>query len=151
MIDTQCEYNTRGDLLSIHLQITPTAKPRMTQSDRWKKRPCTQKYWEYKDALQTAITQIDPQGAIVAALLRGDCEIEFAMPVPVSASKKRRVALFDQPHTQKPDLDNLLKGFFDAVLPDDDSGIWQLRGARKIWGTDGCIKIKIVAGNTFSD
>ena len=29
----------------ITLNITPVAKPRMTQSDKWKKRPIVEKYW----------------------------------------------------------------------------------------------------------
>ena len=34
----------------ITLNIIPVAKPRMTQSDKWKKRPATEKYWKYKDS-----------------------------------------------------------------------------------------------------
>ena len=36
----------------ITLNIVHVAKPRMTQSDKWKKRPATTKYWKYKDDLK---------------------------------------------------------------------------------------------------
>ena len=36
----------------ITLNIVPVAKPRMTQSDKWKKRPATDKYWKFKDDLK---------------------------------------------------------------------------------------------------
>ena len=43
-------------------------------------------------------------------------------------------------HTQKPDLDNLLKAVFDAHLS-DDSGIHTIGGVSKIWGLKGRISI----------
>ena len=37
---------------NISINIQPVAKPRMTRSDRWKKRPVVLKYWQFKDALK---------------------------------------------------------------------------------------------------
>ena len=37
---------------SMSINIQPVAKPRMTRSDRWKKRPVVLKYWQFKDALK---------------------------------------------------------------------------------------------------
>ena len=54
-IDTKKERLTadgQSVLPHITLNIVPVAKPRMTQSDKWKKRPVVQKYWKYKDDLK---------------------------------------------------------------------------------------------------
>jgi Holliday junction resolvase RusA-like endonuclease len=44
-----------------------------------------------------------------------------------------------RPHQSKPDIDNLLKGFMDALL-DEDARIWKVR-VSKIWGYEGEIEI----------
>ena len=62
------------------------------------------------------------------------------MPMPKSWSGKKQKEMDRQPHQQKPDLDNLLKGLGDAVY-DDDSGIHQIE-ARKIWGKQGMLIIE---------
>ena len=36
----------------ITLNILPVAKPRMTQRDKWQKRPVVEKYWRYKEDLK---------------------------------------------------------------------------------------------------
>jgi Holliday junction resolvase RusA-like endonuclease len=45
--------------------------------------------------------------------------IEFHIAMPVSWSKKKRVAMAGQYHQQKPDIDNLLKAYMDAFHTDD--------------------------------
>lgn len=49
-----------------------------------------------------------------------------------SWSRKKKNELFGQPHMQKPDVDNLLKAFMDAIVP-DDSTVWHLGGPKKLW------------------
>lgn len=44
---------------------------------------------------------------------------------------------------KKPDVDNLGKAIFDAVLP-DDSGVWDIR-MTKVWAETGSIEIKETA------
>jgi Holliday junction resolvase RusA-like endonuclease len=46
-----------------------------------------------------------------------------------------------RPHQSKPDIDNLLKGFMDALL-EDDARIWEVK-ASKLWGVNGSIKVQI--------
>ena len=36
----------------IYIPVTPVSKPRMTQRDKWKKRPCVLRYRAYCDALR---------------------------------------------------------------------------------------------------
>ena len=105
--------------------ITPLAKPRMTHRDRWAKRPCVTKYWAFKDECKAA-------GVTV---MSGDI-VTFYIPIPKSRKKKIQPLT---PHTQRPDIDNLLKALFDAVLP-EDSHIHTIT-AIKVWDDTGAIEI----------
>ena len=69
-------------------------------------------------------------------------EITFVMPFPISYTQKQRKELDGHPHRYKPDLDNLVKGFMDC-FGKDDSGVHEFY-ARKIWGKDGKIILKVV-------
>lgn len=109
--------------------ITAVPKPRMTQSDKWKKRPCVVRYFEYKDQLRE-----------LGCDLSDRFEVIFYMPMPKSWSKKKKKEMYAKPHQQKPDLDNLVKGLKDAVL-DDDSTVYQTH-AKKYWSYEGFIKIR---------
>lgn len=88
------------------------------------------RYWEYKDRLK---------------LLWGDREVPdklnliFVLPMPKSWSGKKRLAMKGQPCQSKPDIDNLVKGWMDALL-DDDARIWSIQ-ASKVWGETGSIEL----------
>jgi len=110
--------------------ITPVPKPRMTQSDRWNKRPSVLRYFAFKDECKLKKVKFGEYG----------CSFTFVMPMPNTWNKKKRESMCGRPHTQKPDIDNLLKALFDAVF-EDDSHIWQIGGVMKIWGDEGFIKI----------
>jgi len=107
----------------IILDIAPVAKPRMTQRDRWKKRPATIKYWAYKDAVHAAL----PKGY----RLPDEADITFFVPMAPSWSKKKKSELMGQPHRQRPDIDNYLKALLDVIY-EDDACVWSVR-MRKIW------------------
>ena len=91
----------------ITLNIVPVAKPRMTQSDKWKKRPATEKYWKYKDDLKLLCFLCRWQP-------KDDLDVKFVLPMPNSWSERKKKKMDGQPHKQRPDLDNLIKGFKDA-------------------------------------
>ena len=63
--------------------ISPVSKPRMTRSDRWKKRPCVIKYWDYKTRLQA---QLDMYGVVIDDVIK----VKFGVPMPKSWSKKKK-------------------------------------------------------------
>ena len=108
--------------------ITPVPKPRMTKSDRWKKRDCVQRYWDFKDEIKEAMPS-----------LPDSYHVFFIMPMPKSWAKKKKAAMEFQPHRQKPDKDNLEKALLDA-LHTDDSHVWDGR-VTKIWGYKGQIVV----------
>lgn len=113
--------------------IVPVAKPRQTQSDRWKKRPVVMRYRAFCDDLRARNCTFPESGSHVV----------FHMPMPASWSKKKRSEMLGQPHQQKPDVDNLAKALLDAVL-DDDSGVWDMRTTKR-WSEIGYIEIRILA------
>lgn len=110
--------------------ITPIPKPRMTRADKWKKRPAVLRYWAFKDECILNKITLQSEGASVT----------FIMPMPKSWSVKKSLTFLGKPHTQKPDLDNLLKALQDALF-DDDSGIHSIT-IKKIWGDTGAIIIE---------
>lgn len=110
--------------------VVPVPKPRMTQRDKWQKRPAVMRYRAFCDDLRARKCTFPESGSHVI----------FHMPMPASWSKKKRTEMLGQPHRQKPDVDNLTKAVLDAVLK-DDSGVWDMR-TTKIWSDIGCIEIR---------
>lgn len=111
--------------------ITPVPKPRMTQRDKWKRRPVVLRYFAFKDQVRDSGLTIPTSG----------CQVLFIMPMAKSWSKQKKLIMEGQAHEQKPDLDNLLKALGDALF-DDDSVIWDIR-VTKVWGREGKIKVRI--------
>lgn len=64
----------------------------MTRSDKWKKRPATDKYWQFKDKVREANIE-----------LYNGCTITFHISMPVSWSNKKRDSMRFQYHEQKVD------------------------------------------------
>jgi Holliday junction resolvase RusA-like endonuclease len=112
--------------------VTPVAKPRMTRRDKWQVRPQVAQYRAFCDELRLkgfSGQDIDPAG----------CHILFVFPMPAYWSHKKKNLMVGTPHQQRPDLDNLVKGLWDAVF-DDDSWIYYM-SAEKRWGWYGKIEI----------
>ncbi len=108
--------------------IDPVAKPRMTQRDKWKKRPATIRYWAFKDDVKKAGVFIPESGA----------HITFHMPIP-KGKKPEYKERIGKPHQIKPDKDNLEKALLDAIF-DEDCRIWDSR-VTKVWSDVGMIEI----------
>ena len=115
----------------------PVAKPRQTQRDRWRKRPCVVKYRKWADIARESfyksyislgartvrtskqlretpiraehLLKIDPVRVIITAF--------FAFPK--TYPKKKREGLKGKPHRLKPDGDNVLKAVSDALFKQD--------------------------------
>ena len=109
--------------------IEPIGAPRMTQRDRWKKRPVVLRYHAYRDAVRVCRVAVPDSGA----------HVTFVLPMPASWSKAKREAHIWQPHRQRPDVDNLAKALLDAVY-DEDCRVHDLR-VSKIWGERGMIVV----------
>lgn len=120
---------------TFEFRVVPVPKPRQTRSDKWKQRPCVVAYREFADALRSAAAAerftMPEAGAVVV----------FRLPMPKSWSEAKRNRMHGQPHRQKPDVDNLLKAFLDALC-DDDCAIWNV-AAQKRWSDDPRISVTL--------
>jgi len=115
----------------MRIELAPFPKPRMTQSDKWKKRPVVVKYWNWKSSLQEYGINFDS----------GQVDVIFFVPMPKSWTKKKCLEMDGKPHQSRPDIDNYLKALFDAVCS-EDSHIHKVT-ARKVWSTKGMIELKL--------
>lgn len=117
-------------------EITPVPKPRQTQSDKWKKRPCVLKYRSFADEVRRLKINIKPGDAIT-----------FFIPMPKSWSAKKKKEMNLTPHETTPDIDNFLKAILDACHKDDSHIHW-LGELFKLWAYSGSI---IVNRNIYRD
>lgn len=106
--------------------VTPVAKPRMTQRDKWKKRAVVQRYWGFKDAVRASGLKIP----------RGGSHVIFLIPLPKSVAASKRIEFYGHPHLKRPDVDNLLKGLLDALF-EEDREIWDIRSSKIWWPSAG--------------
>lgn len=118
------------------LPIAPIGKPRMTQRDKWKKRPCVMRYRAFCDELRLRMGKLpeDPDTLFVRAF--------FAMPK--SWSKVKKEAMDGQRHRQKPDSDNIGKAVMDALFK-DDSGISDVTVLKR-WSTYPSLTVIVSSG-----
>lgn len=109
----------------LKIYIRPVPKPRMTQRDRWAKRPAVLRYYSYKDLLLEEAKKNN-------FILGDKIEITYFFKVTESWTQKKKEKLKDNPHQQKPDLDNLNKAVLDS-LKKEDSTVFKIN-SKKYWG-----------------
>lgn len=105
----------------------------MTRRDKWAKRPCVERYFAFRDECRLRRVSVT----------NGDW-ITFVMPMPDSWSEKKKALHEGQPHTQRPDFDNLAKALSDAIH-DEDAFLHDIR-ITKIWGRRGEIRVQPMVG-----
>jgi len=93
----------------------PIGKPRQTQRDKWKQRPCVLRYRDYCDRIR-AHAKLDPSWDCYAI------EIAAYASMPPSWSQKKKARLMGQMLRGKPDWDNIGKAVCDALFK-EDSGL----------------------------
>lgn len=110
----------------------PIGKPRMTQQDRWKKRPATGKYWAWCDVARQA-AGLQPMQKASADEFWG--VIVFAHTrIPKSYSAKKRAALEGRLCPMKPDTDNIIKAVCDSLFENDEKLV--MMQGYKYWAYD---------------
>ena len=116
------------------LNIPPCSKPRMTQRDRWKKRQCVLDFFAFRDRIRQEVKRINTLLIKESPFDWDNLTVIFLVPMPKSWSKKKKALMVGKPMQQRPDLDNYLKGLFDATH-EEDSSIWKVT-ASKIWTSE---------------
>ncbi|MCC7463627.1 MAG: RusA family crossover junction endodeoxyribonuclease [Gammaproteobacteria bacterium] len=116
--------------------FTPIGAPRSnarTHFGSGKDAERIKRYHAYRDALGERAVSAIGAGRLTFEDLTGHLGLVFRFPVPPSWSLKQQVAAvqFGEYHQQKPDIDNLVKAFLDALL-EQDSACADVR-AVKVW------------------
>lgn len=134
-------------------RITPQTNVRATQGDKiffqidedklrpegLKRKLRLVRYNEYKRDLVAIADYLN------YTMAKGGSHFVFYLPVSKSWSKKKKAAHHDLPHENKPDADNLIKAFKDALLK-QDSVIWDYRVTKRWTNSDeGRIEISPIA------
>jgi Holliday junction resolvase RusA-like endonuclease len=111
-------------------------KPRLTQRDKWAKRPQVVRYYNWANRVRALVSDKLPPAASVQSL-----DLIARFEPPHSWPKKRRIAVIGSQHRCKPDVDNLLKAGMDALWK-NDSAIGSVT-ATKLWDWNACLEIWI--------
>jgi Holliday junction resolvase RusA-like endonuclease len=111
--------------------VLPISAPRMTRADKWKKRKVVTSYFAYKNSLRLLANQY--QYTLTSSL-----SLIFCLPIPDSYSKKKKKELLHQGVTVKPDLDNLIKGYKDALC-ENDSFVYRYELMMKVYSVNPMI------------
>jgi Holliday junction resolvase RusA-like endonuclease len=99
------------------------AAPRMTRADKWKKRPVVLAYRAFRDELRKQKVELPIP-----------CRVVFFMPMPKSWSRIKKITMDGEPHTVRPDIDNLLKALLDTLFA-QDGHVWSI-WPEKRWSID---------------
>lgn len=127
------------------IPITPMGKPRpRVRRNGWTFMP--REYIAWRDDVALAFGDV---------ALNGPLEVvaDFLLPMPASWSNRKRQRMDGVPHAgARPDIDNLLGGLMDALLPHGDGRVVAAR-ARKRWAIAGAIRVVVraAAGGVVED
>jgi Holliday junction resolvase RusA-like endonuclease len=137
------------------IALNPQTNVRSTQGDVWffripehklsdyglKRKKRLEKYNQYKRDLKFQYE------ALALDLSEGKFKVVFYIPLAKSYRPKRDIGEIERskmnnaPHKRKPDYDNLLKAFGDAIF-ENDSFIWSVH-CEKRWTTDSVGRIEV--------
>ena len=121
-------------MIKKHFPIDVVGKPRMTQRDKWKKRPCVLRYRAFADELRLKVGPIDRVPYCVSW--------SAYIAMPSSWTEERKNKMIGQWHQQKPDRDNIDKAILDALFKDDSTVATGT--CQKLWAREGSLSITIM-------
>jgi Holliday junction resolvase RusA-like endonuclease len=134
--------------LDLYLDIEPIGAVRTTQKQMFADKRY-KKYMVWKDDIRILWNaELIKRGIKPEEFKFSEIKsITFVVTVPMSislskAKLKEREDRVDMPHQMKPDIDNMLKAFMDAIMK-EDSHVHTIGKMTKIWGLHGHIKVVI--------
>lgn len=109
--------------------VVPIGAVRMTQSDKWKTNPnhtdpqkrqreAVARYFDFKNKVRQQAHKMNYK-------MSGILEIVFLVPMPNSWSEKKKSRHNKHPVITRPDIDNYIKSFMDA-LEIEDGFVWKV-------------------------
>jgi Holliday junction resolvase RusA-like endonuclease len=99
---TEIFFTVKGEVMG---------KPRMTQRDKWQKRPCVLRYREYCDRIRAEAGKV-PENPLAV-------HIKAFIPMASSWSNKKKAENLGRRQRLKPDWDNIGKAICDALFTED--------------------------------
>ena len=111
--------------IHVTIQGDPIGKPRMTQADKWRRRPCVLEYRRWADKAREELVSVARKfGVEIGAdnkLPKGIYDVSWIAYIGMAESwpKKKRALLAGKPHFGKPDRDNIDKALLDSLFTDD--------------------------------
>lgn len=121
--------------MDVIFDIDPVAKPRMTRRDRFKPSKPAQKYFSFANTLRAL-------AGIKRYQITLPLSITFVAPMPESWSKKKKLQMNGTLKDTKPDLDNYIKAFKDALCTNDE-WVSHYGEMKKIHGYEGKIIVHV--------
>lgn len=113
------------------------AKPRQTRRDKHSPSKAVQRYRNWADEVRLR--------KVPEAM--GSCNrVTFMVPMPRTWTPVRKQRAAYTPHTQTPDLDNMVKALLDACMPDGDQTVWSV-WATKLWSWEPLIIVEAFPDN----
>ena len=122
--------------MDIVFDIDPVPKPRMTQRDRFAPSKAAQRYFKFANAMRAMAGNKRYQITLPLS-------ITFVAPMPKSWSKKKKAAMDGAEKKTKPDLDNYIKAFKDALC-ENDEWVSSYGSMKKIHGYEGKIIVHVM-------
>ncbi|MFH7534189.1 RusA family crossover junction endodeoxyribonuclease, partial [Acinetobacter baumannii] len=120
-------------MITLNIPVEPMGAVRMTGRGKFVNKNA-QRYLAYKDFIKLhAQKQMKGQQLYTGPTV---VKVLFSMPIPKSWSKKKQQEAISTVHIKKPDIDNLVKGVFDALNKTawhDDNQVFMVIGA-KVYG-----------------
>ncbi|MCU9958795.1 MULTISPECIES: RusA family crossover junction endodeoxyribonuclease [Bacillus subtilis group] len=130
-------------MITLHIPVEPMGAVRMTGRGKFVNKNA-QRYLAYKDFIKLhAQKQMKGQQLYTGPTV---VKVLFSMPIPKSWSKKKQQEAISTVHIKKPDIDNLVKGVFDALNKTawhDDNQVFMVIGA-KVYGKEPGIEVQIM-------
>lgn len=130
----ECKYVLDTSRRYHLIDVIPMGAVRMTQSDKWKTNPnhkdplkrqrdCVRRYFEFKNKVVETCN-------ITGYKIKNHLDVVFFIPMPESWSSKKKEKMNGMPHKSRPDVDNLGKGFMDAILKEDGQ-VWSFKAEKR--------------------
>lgn len=116
-------------------EIDPVAKPRMSQRDKFAPSKAARKYFKFASKLRA-------MAGLKRYQITLPLSITFIAPMPKSWSEKKKKRLNGELKPTKPDLDNYIKAFKDALAKNDE-WVSHYGDMKKIYGYTGKIIIHV--------
>lgn len=135
--------------VEIYLDIEPIGAVRTTQKQMYKDKRY-KKYMDWKDTIRILWSAELLKLGYVPDTVKFSMidSIDFVVTIPFGAKLSKakteeRQSRDGTPHMMKPDIDNMLKAFMDAIMK-EDSHVHTIGITKKVWGIHGHIKVVII-------